>query len=263
LANSNHSSIGTVVLLGAGNVAWHLGHQLSDAGIHVVQVYNRTPESGLALASELNASYTHEISQLKDDADLYVLAVSDSAISAILDSGWFKNGRFVVHTAGSVSIDVFQGKALNYGVLYPMQTFTRGKPVDFRDVPLFIEAKNAQWRIKLEHLAQRLSESVMWVDSAERLYLHLVAVIVSNFPNHLYALAEQLLDEKGLSFDVMKPLIRETMDKAMSMSPQKAQTGPAIRRNKEVIERHLAMLEQYPNIREIYRVMSESIMKKI
>jgi predicted short-subunit dehydrogenase-like oxidoreductase (DUF2520 family) len=254
-----HSDIHTVVILGAGNLAWHFGHRLSGAGIQVRQVFSRTPKQGESLASELNTGYTNRLDLLAEDADLYLLAVSDDAIASLLRQARFGK-RLVAHAAGSVSIDVFAGKVKNYGVLYPLQTFTQGKPLDFSNIPLFIEANNARNLEKLNRLACRLSERVYIVDSEKRTYLHLAAVIASNFTNHMFTLAEKLMQERNLSFDILKPLIQETVAKALQISPFLSQTGPAIRGNAQVIEKHMAMLEHHPEIRELYRMISESIM---
>jgi predicted short-subunit dehydrogenase-like oxidoreductase (DUF2520 family) len=255
----NSDEIRSVVIMGAGNLAWHLGHHLLKAGIQIIQVFNRTTEPGELLAAELNSTFTGRLDYLTENADIYILAVSDEAIDKMLHNGWFSKGHLVVHTAGSVAMDVFAGKAINYGVLYPLQTFTKVKPVDFKQIPLFIEANNDVNLKRIEHLAMKLSASVHNVDSEKRMYLHLAAVIVSNFTNHMFALAEKLLLERNLTPDLLIPLIQETVDKAIVMSPLRAQTGPAIRGNTAIIEKHLALLEPHPEIRELYRVITESI----
>jgi predicted short-subunit dehydrogenase-like oxidoreductase (DUF2520 family) len=254
-----HREIRKVVILGAGNLAWHFGHRLSGAGIQVAQIFSRTPKLGESLATELHAGYTNRLDLLEEDADLYLLAITDDAIPSLIRQARFGK-RFVVHAAGSVSMDVFTGKVKNYGVLYPLQTLTTGKPLDFSNIPLFIEANNAGNLEKLNLLACKLSNRVYVVDSEKRTYLHLAAVIASNFTNHMFALTEKLLQEKNLSFDLLKPLIEETIAKALFLSPLQAQTGPAIRGNTRVIEKHLALLEQHPEIKELYRVITESIM---
>jgi predicted short-subunit dehydrogenase-like oxidoreductase (DUF2520 family) len=246
--------------MGAGNLAWHLGHRLSEAGIQIVQVYNRTPEPGELLAAELNTSFTSRLDYLKENADLYILAVSDDAIGRILDTRRFNRGQMVIHTAGSVAMDVFAGKAISYGVLYPLQTFTKGKSVDFNQIPFLIEANDSENLKRIEHLALMLSGSAYTIGSDKRMYVHLAAVIASNFSNHMLVITEKLLKERNLPFDMLKPLIRETVTKALFMSsPIQAQTGPAIRGNAEVIEKHLAILENHPEIRALYRVITESI----
>jgi predicted short-subunit dehydrogenase-like oxidoreductase (DUF2520 family) len=243
--------------MGAGNVAWQLGHRFSETGIQVKQVFSRTPEMGKLLADELGTGFTNRLDQLAEEADLYLLAVTDDAISSFLRQMPFGK-RLVAHVAGSVPITIFEGKAKNYGVLYPLQTLTRGKQVDFSNIPLFIEANNERNLEMLKTLAGKLSKSVYVVDSEKRAYLHLAAVIASNFTNHMFAVAEKLLQERNLSFDLLKPLIEETIAKALFMSPLTAQTGPAARGNKEIIEKHRAMLDNHPEIKELYRVVSES-----
>lgn len=249
-----------MVLVGAGNVAWHLGHHLLDAGFHIVQILNRSRETGTRLARELKAAYCSETELMTHEADLYILAVSDNALEEVLDSGKFRQKGLVVHTSGSVSMNVFEGRSINFGVLYPLQTFTRGKTISFKKIPLLIEANHSQNLEKLESIASGLSDSVHHADSEMRLQIHLAAVIASNFPNHLFSIADELLYEKGLSFDMLKPLIRETLSKAMMMPPRDAQTGPAIRGNIGVIEKHLEMLLPHPDIRELYRLISERIL---
>jgi predicted short-subunit dehydrogenase-like oxidoreductase (DUF2520 family) len=256
----NNSGISNVVLVGAGNVAWHLGHHLLGAGFSIIQVLNRSREPGTLLAKELKAAYCSDADSMTQEADLYILAISDDALGEVLDSGRFRLKGLVVHTSGSISMNVFEGRSSNYGVLYPLQTFTRGKAVSFKKLPLFIEANHSENLAKLEFVASKLSDAVHCADSATRLQLHLAGVIASNFSNHLFLIADELLSEKGLSFDMLKPLIRETLSKAMIMPPRDAQTGPAIRGNIAIIEKHLEMLLPHPKIREIYRLISERIL---
>lgn len=246
--------------MGAGNVAWHLGHHLLDAGFRIAQLLNRSCEQGTRLAQELKTTYCSDLNLMTPEADLYILAVSDDVIGSMLNSGSFRHQGLVVHTSGSIGMNVFEGKSSNYGVLYPLQTFTRGKAVSFKEVPLFVEANHPENLTKLEFVASMLSDAVHRADSATRLQLHLTAVIASNFSNHLFSIAAELLSEKGFSFDVLKPLIRETLSKAMIMPPRDAQTGPAIRGNIAVIDKHLEMLQPHPEIREIYRLISERIL---
>jgi predicted short-subunit dehydrogenase-like oxidoreductase (DUF2520 family) len=156
-------------------------------------------------------------------------------------------------------MDVFKGKAAHYGVLYPLMTFTRKKPADFASVPLLIEANSSENMEKLRHLAKKLSEDVRTVNSEQRKIVHLAAVIASNFPNHMYTLAENLLTRKGIPFDLLKPLIRETADKINLMSPLSAQTGPAVRDDKATLEGHLKLLTDDADTAEIYRQISKSI----
>ena len=249
-----------MVIIGAGNVAWHLGHCFANNGIKIVQVVNRTESKGMLLANSLGAAYTDSIRNADTTADLYLIAISDDAIGHFIDKDLFKvENKIVVHTAGGVNIDVFAGKARNYGILYPLQSFSKDRPVEFRTVPFLVEANNMENLVIIKTLASKLSEYVYHVDSIQRLYIHLSAVIASNFTNHLFTISERILRDQKLSFDLLKPLIRETVLKAMEMPPAEAQTGPAIRGNDKVIERHLAVLQQYPEIREVYKILTKSI----
>jgi predicted short-subunit dehydrogenase-like oxidoreductase (DUF2520 family) len=259
-AYGNSNEIRSVVMVGAGNLAWHLGHNLQKSGLQIIQVVNRNPAAGKQLAAELGAAYCDWSDSMRTDADLYMLAVSDDAIGSALDNRGFIGNGLVVHVAGSVPMDIFYGRAANYGVLYPLQTFTKGVPTDFGNIPIFIEANTIEALTRLEITAGKLSQHVHRVDSDTRIHLHLTAVIASNFSNHLLSIAHKLLLEKGLSFDLLKPLIRETISKAMIMSPMQAQTGPAVRGNMVVIDKHLELLKPHPEIREIYRLISEHIM---
>jgi predicted short-subunit dehydrogenase-like oxidoreductase (DUF2520 family) len=244
--------------MGAGNVAWHMGHRFTDTGIQVKQVFSRIPGNGKLLAAELGTLFTNRLDHVAEDADLYLIAVTDDAISSLLRQMPFGK-RLVAHMAGSVPIGIFEGKAKNYGVLYPLQTLTRGKPVDFGNIPFFVEANNERNLEMLRTLAGKLTGRVYTVDSEKRAYLHLAAVIASNFTNPMFAVTEKVLQERNLSFDLLKPLIEETIAKALFMSPLAAQTGPAARGNKEIIGKHMAMLDKHPEIKELYRVISESI----
>jgi predicted short-subunit dehydrogenase-like oxidoreductase (DUF2520 family) len=250
-----------ISILGAGNVAWHIGSALCENGLKILQVYNRTPSVGKNLATSLNAHYISSIEEL-DSADLYIIAVSDDVIGEIAANAYFKKCTgIVVHTAGSVNMDVFKGNPVNYGVFYPFQSFTKGTLVDFRSVPMLIEGNTDKNAESLTKLASLLSERVYYLNSDQRLMLHLAAVIGANFSNHLLSLCEKILKGSNLTLDLLQPLLSETLSKAMRISPEKAQTGPAIRGNIKIIDKHLAMLEDYPEIREIYRIMSESIMR--
>jgi predicted short-subunit dehydrogenase-like oxidoreductase (DUF2520 family) len=255
-----HPDIRTVVILGAGNLAWHFGLWFEHAGVKVVQVFSRTPSAGEGLAAELKTEYTNRLDLLTSDADLYLLAVSDDAIASLVRQAEFGR-RFVIHAAGSIPMEILSGKLENFGVLYPLQTFTRGRPLNFNEIPLFIEASNARNLEKLSVLARKLSDRVYTMDSEKRAYLHLAAVIASNFTNHMFALTDLLLKERNLSFELLKPLIMETISKALQMPPIQAQTGPAVRGNLQVVDKHMSILDGHPEIKKLYRVITESIMR--
>ncbi|MCL4482657.1 MAG: DUF2520 domain-containing protein, partial [Bacteroidetes bacterium] len=167
--------------------------------------------------------------------------------------------QLIVHTAGSVSMNILATVSKNYGVFYPLQTLSKQKEVDFSSVPICIEANSAENLAKLRALAAIISDQVVQVDSMQRKQLHLAAVFVSNFVNHFYSIGEKLLLEKQLDFDLLKPLIMETANKAMHHSPRTVQTGPAIRNNKTIMDHHLKMLEQHPEWQKLYELISRDI----
>ena len=171
------------------------------------------------------------------------------------------NNGLWVHTAGSMPMDIFSGHVANYGVLYPMQTFSKTREVDFSVIPFFLEANTSENAGKLQQLAEKLSENVRFLSSDKRKSLHLAAVFACNFTNHIYALAVKFLQGQGIPADVLLPLIDETAAKIHTMSPREAQTGPAIRYDENVINKHLAMLDD-PDMRTIYRLISQSIHKE-
>lgn len=247
-----------VVFIGAGNLATHLALAMNDSGMNIVQVYSRTVESARTLAGKVNASFTNELSAIKEGCDLYVIAVKDDVIATLIKQIKFGSG-LVVHTAGSLPMSILLGYAENVGVVYPFQTFTKSKKVDFSKIPVCIEANNDENQKRLEDLAKKISYKVIQLNSEQRLYLHVSAVLSCNFVNHLYALSEKLLNEKHMKLDLLFPLIRETTEKAMLMSPFEAQTGPAARNDQKTIDKHLALLEDKPELKAIYKLLTDSI----
>jgi len=249
-----------IVLIGAGNVATHLGMALQDKGHDVVQVYSRTMESASALASRLDADALTSLDAVCRDADIYLVALKDDALLNLIPS--IVKGRedaLFVHTAGSVGMDVWKGYAARYGVFYPMQTFSKARAVDFSSVSFFVEASGNEELVMLKDLALSLSPKVYEATSAQRSYLHIAAVFACNFANHMYALSERLLEKNGLPFDAMLPLIDETARKVHELSPGKAQTGPAVRGDENVMNKHLDMLAEDEELQELYRRISKSI----
>lgn len=249
-----------IVLIGAGNLATNLGKALLAAGHDIVQVFSRTKESAVALADVAGASPVTDITLVRNDADVYIVSVKDSVVGdlvPLLCKG--KETKTFIHTAGSLPLDVFQGMAIHYGVLYPMQTFSKSKEVDFSGIPCFIEANDEYAHGIVADLAHQLSEHVYELSSADRKYLHLSAVFACNFVNHCYAISQDILEKHGIPFDVMLPLIDETAGKVHSLSPVEAQTGPAVRYDQNVIRNQAALLKDNPLLKDIYERMSLSI----
>lgn len=248
-----------IVLIGAGNLATHLGKALHTAGHDMVQVFSRTMQSAEALASLLDAEPLTDIAQVRDDADVYIFSVKDSALEQLISRLCGDEEKVFLHTAGSMPMSVFKGMAQHYGVLYPMQTFSKQREVDFSIIPCFVEANDEFAQKQIEGLAREISGRVYQLSSEDRKYLHLSAVFACNFANHCYAISQELLQEHGIPFDVMLPLISETAAKVHEMMPKDAQTGPAVRYDENVIGKQSQLLENHPHFKKVYDSMSKSI----
>lgn len=246
-----------IVFIGAGNVATHLATELYKHSFEIIQVYSRTIESAQSLASQVKSKATNDIKSITTDAGLYIFSVKDSALEEILPHIPKNNGIWV-HTAGSVPLDIFSKYHSYYGVIYPFQTFSKKRPVHWLHIPLFIEASDKNTLNTLFTVCQHISTEVAPLSSEQRKYVHLSGVFACNFTNHMYYLAEQTLKKAGISFDVTFPLIDETALKVHTLSPETAQTGPAIRYDKNIIDKHIEMIEDN-DIKELYRLISESI----
>lgn len=249
-----------IVLIGAGNLATHLGTALRQAGHEVLQVFSRTQESADVLATRVGGEAVTDIDRLRTDADIYICALKDAVLPQLLPQicKGREDGVFL-HTAGSLPMSVFEGYVRHYGVLYPMQTFSKKHEVDFSIIPCFVEANSDATLATITTLARGISTNVRCLSSEQRKYLHLSAVFACNFVNHCYDMAGTLLDEHGLSFDVLLPLIDETAKKVHSLMPREAQTGPAVRYDENVINAQQRLLADLPRMQEIYELMSKSI----
>ncbi len=246
----------SVILLGAGNVATHLFKAFSNSEkVSVTQWYNRNLQAIDFYKNKVEV--TNDLSKLKE-ADVYILAVSDDAIENLSEQLPFEN-RLVVHTSGSTSLYAIDKKHKR-GVFYPLQTFSKEADVDFKNVPLCIEAlKKADLPI-LKQLAEAIGSKSHKVNSDQRQALHLAAVFVNNFTNQLYRIAHEITESQGAEFDILKPLIMETAHKIETLSPYAAQTGPAKRNDKKTIKRHIKSLENEQH-KAIYNLLTESIKK--
>jgi len=250
-----------ICLFGAGNVAINIAKALNLAGYRIIQVYSRTLESAAQLTNRLDASPITDPSHFDHSADVVIFALNDNALSEVISKIDF-SGQLALHTSGSTSIDVFKDKAEHYGVLYPLQTFSKNRAVKFHEIPLFIEANSSKNLSNLKMLASSLAANVFVADSIQRKQLHLSAVFANNFVNHLYTLASEMIKTSGFTFEVLKPIILETALKAIdSNNPGTVQTGPAIRLNKEIIEKHIEMLTLRPDLQNLYTFTTNSIVK--
>ena len=238
-----------IILIGAGNLATNLGMALFKAGHTINQVYSRTMESAETLAEKLHAQPTTDIGILASNADIYIVALKDNVIASLLPAlTKRREDRLFVHTAGSMPADIFKPYVKQYGVLYPMQTFSKTRLVSFEHIPCFIEANTPQTFLTIQQLASSLSDKVIELPSEKRKPLHLAAVFACNFSNLCYHLADKVLATENIPFDVMLPLIDETAQKVHDMPPAMAQTGPAIRYDRNVIDKHIDMLANMASI---------------
>jgi pyrroline-5-carboxylate reductase len=243
-----------VTLIGSGNVATVLGKKIMHSGHTIVQVYNRNIDHAKPLAAELSAD---AVSEIDDNADIYIVAVADDALQHI--SSWLKplNG-FVVHTAGSVSIDVLKDISANYGVLWPLQSI-RKETANAPALPVLIDANNPWNKMKLKGFVQSFADTVAEADDEERRKLHLAAVVTNNFSNYIFSLTEKYCMNEGIDFKLMIPLLTETVLRMQEYSPAELQTGPAIRNDVTTIEKHKELLRGYPEMLEVYEFFTEKI----
>lgn len=250
----------TIVLLGAGRVAEHLGPALAEAGHRVLHVWSRTLASAQAVARAIPGATAGADVRVLPPAALYIVAVPDAAVPEVLSTGGFAPGALVVHTAGALPLSVFAARPeVGGGVLYPLQTFSSGRRMAWATVPLCLEAATEADLEVLRQVAGALSQDVRVVSSAQRLQLHVAAVWACNFPNHLLGISRALLMEAALPWELLWPLIRETMDKALAQPPFLVQTGPAVRHDAATLARHEAALAAHPEWQTLYKQLTSSI----
>ena len=244
-----------IVLIGSGNVAFHLAKAFTEAQIPVSQIFGRNTTELQKISEQFSIPFSTETLV---DADLYIISVSDSSIAEV--SALIKNeNALVAHTSGSVSREALSG---NYrkSVFYPLQTFSKSKNLDYSKIPFFIDAENENDEEILKNLASKISKNVMLANDEKRKYIHLTAVFACNFVNHLYARAKEISDSQGIPFDYFLPLIDETTQKIHELEPKLAQTGPAIRNDEKVLKLHESLLTDEEKLK-IYKTLNESIKK--
>lgn len=249
-----------ISLIGAGNVSASIFRAILSKDLELVQVFSRKIENAQFLVNQLGFAKPSfsiaNLNELTNEADCYIVCVKDDAIAEVLANLPFKD-KLVVHTSGSVSLDVFKGFT-NYGVFYPLQTFSKEKPIDFDDVPLCVEGSSKEVAGVLLELGSMLSNKVVELNSQQREVLHLAAVFACNFSNYMYQVAHELTTKNEIDFSILLPLINETATKIKEQEPKKVQTGPAIRNDRKTIDKHLAMLQNNPN-KELYQLITELI----
>ncbi len=250
-----------IVLIGAGNLATNICYALLNAGHDILQVYSRTQKSADDLARKVGCSAVSDLKKVSSDADVYIVSVKDSVISDLLPALCSGNKREKVffHTAGSVPMDIFKGVAIHYGVLYPMQTFSKSRIVIFDDIPCFIEGNDDLAFETISTISTSISNKVYALSSESRMYLHLAAVFACNFVNHCYEISSEILSKQNIPFEVMLPLIDETAKKVHELKPIDAQTGPAVRYDQNIIKKQMELLNENPHFKQIYEDISLSI----
>lgn len=251
------NQIRTVSIIGAGNVAFHLARAFVENTIQVKQIYNRTLEKARVIGEANQIKFTDKISEL-EKADLFIIASSDSAITELSLHIPFDD-VIVAHTSGSMPMSALKGD-YKKGVFYPLQTFSKGRNLEYDEIPVFVEAETPENEKQLFNLADRISNQVEIINSDQRAKLHLAAVWVCNFVNHMYYMGEKLTKDAGLPFEHLKPLIEETAFKIKDLSAYQAQTGPAKRNDTLVMEKHLGMMKD-DLMKDMYTRISRSIAK--
>jgi len=234
--------------------------------VKVVQVYSRRIRNARSLAKKLACPATNKLTTLVTDADLYLFAISDGAIQKIAESlikYLPSSGNYIfAHTSGATPQSVFKGLVKNYGVFYPLQTFSKNRPTDFSRIPFCIDGNKIKVKTKLTQLAKKLSPTISLINDEQRAVLHVAAVFVNNFTNALFGVGKEILDSKDIPFDLLTPLILETAKKVQENSPKKMQTGPARRGDQETIQQHLDLLSNSPSLQQIYHQLSELIIQQ-
>ena len=245
-----------IILIGSGNVATHLGIALKNSNYTIVQVYSKSIKNAKILANKLEARFTNDLSKLKS-ADLIIVCIKDDAILSVLSQ--IKNTA-IVHTSGSIELNVFKEKFSNYGVFYPLQTFNKEVDINISEIPFCIEGNSLEFERKIIEIAKSLSNNVVKMNSQQRKQLHIAAVFACNFTNHMYSIADDLLSKKNIDFKILLPLIRKTNANLNSNKPNKVQTGPAKRKDTAIIEEHIATINE-KEIKELYQKITKNIIK--
>ena len=241
-------------MLGSGNVATHLGRALKQAGHEIVEVWSRTPANAETLATALSTRHSEELRFLSPNAEVYIISVNDDSIREVIAKFPFQD-KILIHTSGTSELNI---PGLS-GVFYPVQTFSKQSPVNFSNVPIAVEGLSPEVTNHLVKLARSISANVSEISTQQRKTLHVAAVFACNFSNHLYAIADKILQRDGLEFQLLRPLIMETANKIQTHSARSVQTGPAIRNDEITLRKHIEFLENNPSLRDLYERLSQSI----
>jgi len=253
------SALHEINLIGAGNLGLHLGVALKNAGYVFNCVYSRSEEKAQKASEILNCDYTTELSKLPK-ASLIIISVPDNAISETVKKLYAGNA-IVLHTSGSTNSDILAGCAKHYGVLYPLQTFSANRDVNFKDIPVFLEASDEITKNTLIDICKNINSETHFLNSEKRKVLHLAAVFACNFSNYMIGKAENILKHNNISTDYIKPLVKETFLKAIETGANNSQTGPAVRGDTQILQKHIELLQNDEDSKEIYEMISRLIIK--
>ena len=253
-------AIQKIVFIGAGNLAANFALALFQKGYNIFQIYNRSQNTGKSLSEKVGARYTDDLRKLSKNADLYIIAVNDNSLKIIIEQIQVGN-KLIVHTSGSMKMNILKNASKNFGVLYSPQTFSKEHPSNFRGVPVCIEANLQENESLLRDLALSLTRNVHIVNSEKRRMIHLAAIFANNFTNFMYVIAEDLLEKEGLDFKILQPIIRQTAANARHKRIFHFQTGPAIREDTAVMKNHLTLLKKHPGYQQVYGLISKMIIQ--
>jgi predicted short-subunit dehydrogenase-like oxidoreductase (DUF2520 family) len=251
-----------ITIIGSGNVATHLSAAFKNAGHRIVQVYSPTMQNAALLAYHVGAEAIDKPDNINPETDLFIIAIKDDAIGEVARQLSVYH-KLIIHTSGATPLSVLSDITPFAGVFYPLQTFSKVRELDFWNVPLCIEGTDETIAKTLTQLAQSISNKVYPVNTDQRKILHLAAVFACNFPNYLYEVARQLLQQHDMQFDIIRPLIDETAKKVQDNLPAAVQTGPAVRNDEKTMDAHLELLKEQPELQLIYRLLSQGIIKNI
>lgn len=250
----------TFTIIGTGNIAWLLAHTLTQAGHTCIGIYGRNPEAAKTLADIVNAPVIDSTEDIPGNTDCCIIAVSDHAVAEIAQLLSFTHTT-LLHTAGSLDINVLASSAKHYGVVWPVYSITKNQLPAHRNIPVIIEASTPEAENTTRQAAESFSDTLYTLNSEQRKWLHLSAVLSNNFTNHLFSISEKICSEHDIPFALLLPIITQTVARLHSGSAHDLQTGPAKRGDNIILEKHLQMLETHPQWQELYRIMSQSIAK--
>lgn len=253
-----------VTFIGSGNLAWHLAPALDNTDFAVKEVYSPTIRHAAALVEKLyEATIRPTLDFSLSTSKIFIIAITDDAISEVAQQIILPENAFLFHTSGSQPLSVLgYAPTPNIGVFYPLQTFSKGKKIEWKDTPIFLESENSETDKVLSAMAKSISKKIHKVSSRERKALHVAAVFASNFTNHMLNLSKEILKKNKLDFELLKPLIVETINKSLAIGPENAQTGPARRGDLEILDHHLEFLKNDEELAEVYRVISQHIVDR-